>query len=303
MYGPGSNSITPDIATNLVATCFSFVRYYWGNNLNTRAAVTAPPYYVHTDDTHGGSCNLTPCTGSSNEGRYMLPSEMITDLQAAGPDQWVVLSTYKLLTGAKLSGNRRWDCTSADPRKHWTSELESYCLNDLLAALDTIKPGSVVTDPATVGEAWGRLPGSPPPTTSHTTTTTTSTTTTTTTTTTTVPGGADVANPDTTVTAPRYGTRVGSPVAVTGNASDDRAVAAVRVAIRNQVTGLWLQTNNTSWGPYQTRNAVLATSGATTTPWSLSVALPNGSYGLSARAVDTAGKIDSTDAWVTFTVG
>ena len=31
--------------------------------------------------------------------------------------------------------------------------------------------------------------------------------------------------------------------------------------------------------------------------------LPNGSYGLSARAVDTAGKVDSTDAWVTFTVG
>ena len=224
---------------------------------------------------------------------------LITDLQAAGPDQWVVLSTYKLLTGAKLSGNRRWDCTSSDPRKHWTSELESYCLNDLLAALDTIKPGSVVTDPATVGEAWGRLPASPP---SATTTTyhddhehddddrTT------------VPGGAEVANPDTTVTAPRRDAG-GLAGGVVGNASDDRGVAAVRVAIRNQVTGLWLQTNNTNWGQYQTRNAVLATSGATTTPWSLSVALPNGSYGLSARAVDTAGRIDSTNAWVTFTVG
>ena len=30
MYGPGSNRITPAIATNLVGTCFSFVRYYWG---------------------------------------------------------------------------------------------------------------------------------------------------------------------------------------------------------------------------------------------------------------------------------
>jgi hypothetical protein len=79
-------------------------------------------------------------------------------------------------------------------------------------------------------------------------------------------------------------------------------VAAVRVAIRNQTTGLWLQTSTNTWGAYQTRNAVLTTSGPTT-PWSSSVPLPNGSYGLSARAVDTAGKVDSTDAWVTFTVG
>ncbi len=248
MYGPGSNRITPAIATNLVGTCFSFVRYYWGNSLNARAAVTAPPYYVRTDDTHGGSCNLTPCTGSAE--RRALHAADGDDHRPSGrrPRPVVVLSTYKQLTGAKLSGSRRWDCTSGDPRKHWTSEVESYCLKDLLAALDAIKPGSVVTDPATVGEAWGRRPGSPPPTT-----------------TTTMPGGTDVANPNTTLSAPRSGTRVASPVAAIGSASDDRAVAAVRVAIRNEVTGLWLQTNNTSWGPYQTRNAVLETSGTTTT--------------------------------------
>jgi hypothetical protein len=202
-----------------------------------------------------------------------------------------VLSTYKLLTGAKLSGNRRWDCTSGDARKHWTSEVESYCLKDLLAAVDAIKPGSVVTDPASVAEAWGRVPGSRPPTSSTTTTSTS------------LPGGTDVANPNTTVTAPGTGTRVASPVAVRGAASDDRAVAAVRVAIRSETTGLWLQTSTNTWGAYQTRNAVLTTSGATTTAWSLSVPLPNGSYGLSARAVDAVGKVDSTDAWVTFSVG
>ena len=184
MYGPGSNKITPAIATNLVGTCFSFVRYYWGNSLNAVLGDGAA-LLRRTDDTHGGSCNLTPCT-SASVGRYMLPTEMITDLRAAGPDQRVVLSTYKQLTGAKLSGSRRWDCTSGDPRKHWTSEVESYCLKDLLAVLDAIKPGSVVTDPATVGEAWGRRPGSPPPTT-----------------TTTMPGGTDVANPNTTLSAPQ----------------------------------------------------------------------------------------------------
>ena len=83
----------------------------------------------------------------------MLPTKLTQDLQAAGTDQWVLLSTYKLVTGSKLSGGRRWDCTAADPRKHWTTELESYCLVDIQTALASIRPGSVITDPAGVAEA------------------------------------------------------------------------------------------------------------------------------------------------------
>ena len=41
----------------------------------------------------------------------------------------------------------------------------------------------------------------------------------------------------------------------------------------------------------------------TTTQWWFSLSLPNGTYGRSVRAVDTVGKVDSTDAWVTFAVG
>ena len=186
MYGPGSNNITDEIATNVVGTCFAFTRLYWGNNLNNRAVVTGPPYYAHTDDTSGGTCNLAPCTGTGSGGRYMLPTELTQDLQAAGTDQWVLLSTYKLVTGSKLSGGRRWDCTAADPRKHWTTELESYCLVDIQTALASIRPGSVITDPAGVAEAGARVPGgTPPPTTTTSTTTTTTSPSSTTTTTTT----------------------------------------------------------------------------------------------------------------------
>ena len=67
--------------------------------------------------------------------------------EAAKPDTWVVLSTYKLVEGAKLTPGRRWDCTDPDPQKHWTSEVESYCIVDLLAALDALPPGVQVVDP------------------------------------------------------------------------------------------------------------------------------------------------------------
>ena len=291
MYGPGSNRITDAIATNVVGKCFAFTRLYWGSNLNNRAAVSQPPYYAHTDDTSGGTCNQAPCSGNGSGDRYMLPTKLSQDLQAAGPDQWVLLSTYKLVTGSKLSGNRRWDCRATDPRKHWTTELESYCLVDLLTALDSIKPGSVVTDPAGVAEAWGRVPGNTPP---STTTTTTSTTTTTTS----VPQGTAL---NTTVSSPASGARVSSPVRFAGNATADRGVATVRIAVRDQVTKLWFQPNG-SFGAYTQFDASLGTPGATSTTWNRSLTLPPGSYGVSARAADTAGAVDSTDAWVTFTV-
>lgn len=39
---------------------------------------------------------------------------------------------------------------------NWTSHTEMYCLNDFLTIIASIKPGIVVTDPATVATAWGR---------------------------------------------------------------------------------------------------------------------------------------------------
>ena len=52
----------------------------------------------------------------------------------------------------------RWDCTSPDPRLHWTNDNERYCLSDweqIVAAI-AARPDIVVTDPLTVGIAYGR---------------------------------------------------------------------------------------------------------------------------------------------------
>ena len=164
MYGPGVNRITDQIAADVVSECFAFTRRYSNTNVNNRSSVTTSPYYALVDDTSGGTCNLATCSGSSGiTNRYMLPSTLIQRIQLAGPDQWVLLSTYKLLTGSKLSGNRRWDCKSSNPSAHWTTEVESYCLSDFLSVLDAIPTGALVVDPATVAEAWGRIPPSVAP--------------------------------------------------------------------------------------------------------------------------------------------
>jgi hypothetical protein len=158
MYGPGTNRVTPAISTNLISTCFAFTRYYSGTSIN-RSKAAAPPYYVLTDDTGGGDCAVGPCTGSSGIGKqYRTPAQIIPQFTAATSDEWVVFSTYKLVTGSKSTGNRRWDCTSPDPNKHWTNEIESYCLDDFLAVMDAIPEGSIVTDPADVAQRWNRVP-------------------------------------------------------------------------------------------------------------------------------------------------
>ncbi len=277
MYGPGSNRITDSIATNVVGTCFAFTRKYGNTNLNSRAVATSPPYYVKSDDTNGGPCNLATCTGSSGlTKKYMLPTKMTNDLQAAaGTNTWVVLSTYKLVTGSKLTGGRRWDCTSADARAHWTTELESYCLNDILTVLHSIKAGSIVTDPAAVATAWGRVPGSTPP---------------------------PNAEPNSTVTVPTPRAQVHSPLATSGTATDDHGVARVRLAVRNTVTKLWLQANGTWGANIQLFDATLGSPGATATTWARTFTLPAGSFALSVRAVDDAGVTETTQPWVPFTV-
>jgi hypothetical protein len=162
MYGPGTNRITQEISTNLISTCFGFTRFYGNTSINTQAKATSPPYYALTDDTSGGDCATGPCTGSSGTGKaYRTPARIIPQFQSAKSNEWVVFSTYKLVTGSRLTGSRRWDCTSPDENKHWTNEVESYCLVDFLKVLDAIKPGSLVTDPADVAQRWGRVPPRP----------------------------------------------------------------------------------------------------------------------------------------------
>jgi hypothetical protein len=63
---------------------------------------------------------------------------------------------YRFVTGSHTSSTFDWDCTNADPNLHWVSNAELYCYDDFLWALQQIPDDVVVTDPATVAQAWGR---------------------------------------------------------------------------------------------------------------------------------------------------
>lgn len=116
------------------------------------------------------------------------------------------------------------------------------------------------------------------------------------------PPPGDTAPPTSSVTSPARNTKVPSPVAFSGQATDDVGVDRVRVAIRDQATRLWLQSNGTWAATFRQFDATLSSRGAASTGWTFSRALPAGQYGVSVRAVDKSAKQQTPDTWVTFSV-
>jgi trimeric autotransporter adhesin len=85
---------------------------------------------------------------------------------------------------------------------------------------------------------------------------------------------------------------------LTGTATDDHGVAAVKLTLFDSDTNLYVQPDGTLGAQFATLNATLGTPGATSTTFALSQDLPSqGNYGVTAYAVDTAGQ------WDTSTVG
>ena len=100
-------------------------------------------------------------------------------------------------------------------------------------------------------------------------------------------------------------TLTSTALTTTGDATDNVGVTEVHVAVfdRNAATDKWLQANGT-WGPgYVSRNATLASPGATATTWSLGgITLPEGDFAIDARTFDAAGNEDPDRAWRPFSV-
>jgi hypothetical protein len=149
--------------------------------------------------------------------------------------------------------------------------------------------GRTFTDTAT-GTCHGGQSTPPPATTTSVPTTTT-----------TAPAG-DTQLPDSTVSQPRPGAAVAAPVAFSGGATDDVAVSKVRTAVRNQETLQWLQPDGRFGATFRLFDAQLSAPNTRATAWSWTWSLPPGSYGLSVRAVDTSGKVETSTPWVTFSV-
>jgi hypothetical protein len=90
-----------------------------------------------------------------------LPSTLINTVHQLGPGEWFTLETFILVKGKSpsyLHSKVAWDCTAADPRLHWTNDNERYCYNDWQAVVQALGgvQGITVTDPLTVGVAFGR---------------------------------------------------------------------------------------------------------------------------------------------------
>jgi hypothetical protein len=167
---PGSytkSAAVVNLQTQYGQTCFD-----WGRQYNhpkhgithLATASTTPPYWQYTTAVVGGPCAVptAPCyTVHVKNGRYTQPSAMITHIEALKPGQWFTLQAYLLVTGKnpKYAHDRmRWDCTSPNPALHWTNVTVRYCWSDYQQILRAIAadPSITVTDPLTVGRAWGR---------------------------------------------------------------------------------------------------------------------------------------------------
>lgn len=145
------------VQSQVVSDCFAYGRTY-GDGTNVRSQL-APPWFQSTVSVDGGKCNnpAKACyTMQVGGGRRYDPPTELAALMNPGDNQWNVVQAYRLVAGSQSIGKWQWDCTSSDWRDHWANAIELYCMNDYLTVVDSIGPGTVVTDPATVAQAWGR---------------------------------------------------------------------------------------------------------------------------------------------------
>jgi hypothetical protein len=151
-YPDGKRS-TP-IQTDVVSTCFAFGRRY-STTRNTIGTMSAP-WWVKVKSVNGGKCNDTAAACSSVATRYRYGNPLtVANLFEVLPGQWAIAQFHKLVTGSKLAGTVRWDCSATDWRRHFTSRTELYCWNDYQRILNAIPGGAIVTDPVTVARSWG----------------------------------------------------------------------------------------------------------------------------------------------------
>ena len=87
---------------------------------------------------------------------------------------------------------------------------------------------------------------------------------------------------------------------LTGTATDDFGVASVRVSLRDNDTGRYLQPDGTMAAANARLDAVLGTPNGTSTTWSLSVDLPTqGDFSVTAYGYDTVGQQDTSTSGAT----
>lgn len=167
---PGAQPVPTTLQASYASHCFAWGRQYSKTGVTTSAAARTAPYWQYTKAVNGGACNVSsqPCYTIPSVGnpRYNLPSSVVQIVNGLQPGQWFTLQAYLLVRGASptyTTNTTKWDCRSSDPRLHWTNDNERYCYVDWQRIVRALKARGdvVVTDPLTVGTAFGRPAGTP----------------------------------------------------------------------------------------------------------------------------------------------
>lgn len=164
---PGMQTAPLALQGGYGANCFAWGRTYNKSGTTPAANGTTPPFWQDTEAVNGGACHVStePCytvtSGANGHAHYDLPSTIVAKIQALQPGQWFTLQAYVLVTGTNPGYSQnatRWDCTSPNPALHWTNDDERYCYSDWQQIVNAIAamPSITVTDPLTVGVAFGR---------------------------------------------------------------------------------------------------------------------------------------------------
>lgn len=159
---PGAQTSPTAVQAKYGALCFAWGRKYGRSGITNASAGTTAPYWQYTRAIGGGACNMQGASCYTIEQHhYAMPGTVIAEIRALKPGQWLTLQSYILVTGKNppyVHNTTRWDCTSPNPALHWTNAIERYCYSDWQQIMRAIAatPGVTVTDPLTVGVAFGR---------------------------------------------------------------------------------------------------------------------------------------------------
>ena len=153
------NNQTNSLVSSLVDTCFAYGRRY-GLKANTKASTSLVPHTLWSQSVSGGRCNNPKLACYTmpvvKDRRYTLPSAVAATLRPSA-GQYAIAQFYRFVSGKRTAASGpRWDCTSRDPKNHYTTAPETYCLNDLWTAIGGRSKTAIVTHPAAVAKAWGR---------------------------------------------------------------------------------------------------------------------------------------------------
>ncbi len=97
-----------------------------------------PSAKLRVDDVIGGRCHdpaIACYRMTVKSTRWYTPPALLLAYANAGVDgtgRWAILQFYRIVSrhsGTTTSKSPSWNCDSAGPRQHWTSQPELYCLN------------------------------------------------------------------------------------------------------------------------------------------------------------------------------